>query len=113
MVVIAFEHSYLNRMRPSVAVEESLSVLGNNIRTARLKRRLPQATLAERAGIGLSTLVKIENGNCGVAIGAVASVLFALDLGTPMADIAGIDPLAQALENERLPKRIRAPKTDA
>ena len=94
-------------MRPSLAVEESLSVLGNNIRTARLKRRLPQATLAERAGIGLSTLVKIENGNCGVAIGAVASVLFAL------ADIAGIDPLAQALENERLPKRIRAPKTDA
>ena len=92
-------------MRPSLAVEESLSVLGNNIRTARLKRRLPQATLAERAGIGLSTFVKIENGNCGVAI--------ALDLGTPMADIAGIDPLAQALENERLPKRIRAPKTDA
>ena len=67
-------------MRPSLAVEESLSVLGNNIRTARLKRRLPQATLAERAGIGLSTLVKIENGNCGVAIGAVASVLFALIL---------------------------------
>ena len=100
-------------MRPSLAVEESLSVLGNNIRTARLKRRLPQTTLAERAGIGLSTLVKIENGNCGVAIGAVASILFALDLGTPMADIAGIDPLAQALENERLPKRIRAPKTDA
>ena len=30
-----------------------------------------------------------------------------------MADIAGIDPLAQALENERLPKRIRAPKTYA
>ena len=70
-------------MRPSLAVEESLSVLGNNIRTARLKRRLPQATLAERAGIGLSTLVKIENGNCGVAIGAVASVLFALDLILP------------------------------
>ena len=86
-------------------------MLGNNIRTARLKRRLPQAVLAERAGIGLSTLIKIENGNCGVAIGAVASVLLALDLGTPFADIGGTDPLAQALENERLPKRIRSPRS--
>ncbi|MEI3354023.1 MAG: helix-turn-helix transcriptional regulator [Duodenibacillus massiliensis] len=38
--------------------------------SARLKRRLPQTELAERCGIGLSTLVKIENGNCGVAIGS-------------------------------------------
>ena len=43
-------------MRPSVAVEESLRVLGRNIKTARLKRRVPQEVLAERAGIGLSTL---------------------------------------------------------
>ncbi len=99
-------------MRPSLAVEESLSVLGNNIRVARLKRRLPQTALAERAGVGLSTLVKIENGNCGVAIGAVASVLLALDLGTPFADIGGTDPLAQALENEHLPKRIRRPRSE-
>ena len=107
VVVIAFKRSYLNRMRPSVAVEESLSVLGNNIKVARLKRRLPQTELAERCGISLSTLVKIENGNCGVAIGAVASVLLALDLGTPFSEIAKSDPLSVTLEQELLPKRIR------
>ena len=52
-------------MRPSVAVEESLRVLGRNIKIARLKRRVPQEVLAERAGIGLSTLTKIEKAIAG------------------------------------------------
>lgn len=98
-------------MRPSALVEQSVLTLGNNIKTARLKRRIPQALLAERAGIGLSTLAKIEKGDCGVAIGTIASVLNALGLGTPLSDIAAVDPLAQALETELLPKRIRRSET--
>ena len=95
-------------MRPSVAIEDSMKVLGRNIRLARLKRRLPQETLAERAGIGLSTLTKIEKGNCGVAIGTVAAVILALGLGTPFSEILAIDPLTEAFEEETLPKRIRS-----
>ncbi len=99
-------------MRPSVAVEESLIALGYNLKVARLKRRLPQSVLAERAGIGLTTLVKIEKGDCGVAIGTVAAVVQALGLGTPFSEIAQSDPLAQVLEAENLPKRIRAKKSE-
>lgn len=99
-------------MRPSVVVEESLVALGYNLKVARLKRRLPQAVLAERAGIGLTTLVKIEKGDSGVAIGTVAAVINALGLGTPFAQIAQVDPLGQALEAEALPKRIRAKKAE-
>lgn len=95
-------------MRPSIAVEESVIALGRSIRTARLKRRIPQEVLAERAGIGLSTLTKIEKGNCGVAIGTVAAVINALGLGTPFSQILGTDPLAQELDAEILPKRIRS-----
>ena len=95
-------------MRPSVAIEDSMKVLGRNIRLARLKRRLPQETLAERAGIGLSTLTKIEKGNCGVAIGTVAAVIQALGLGTPFSEILAFDPLTEAFEEETLPKRIRS-----
>lgn len=94
-------------MRPSFAVEESLVALGHNLKVARLKRRLPQNVLADRAGVSLSTLCKIENGNGGVAIASYASVLMALDLGTPFSDIARNDPLAMALESDTLPKRIR------
>lgn len=94
-------------MRPSFAVEESLLALGHNMKVARLKRRLPQNVLAERAGVSLSTLCKIENGNGGVAIASYAAVLLALDLGTPFAEIGHNDPLSLALETETLPKRIR------
>lgn len=99
-------------MRPSLAIEESLQVLGHNIKVARLKRRLPQNVLADRAGVSLSTLCKIENGNGGVAIAGYASVILALDLGTPFSEIARSDPLGQALEQESLPKRIRSKSGD-
>ena len=85
-------------MRPSFAVEESLVALGHNIKVARLKRRLPQNVLAERAGVSLSTLCKIESGNGGVAIAGYAAVLMALDLGTPFSEIGRNDPLSMALE---------------
>lgn len=97
-------------MRPSLAVEQSLEALGRNLKVARLRRRLPQQVLAERAGIGLTTLNKIEKGDCGVAIGNVASVMLALGLGTPLSDIAQIDEMGLALEGEMLPKRIRSKK---
>lgn len=59
-------------MRPSIAVEESVIQLGSNLRSARLRRRLPQSVVADRAGISLNTLSKIENGDCGVSIGNIA-----------------------------------------
>ena len=61
-------------MRPSIAVEESVIQLGSNLRSARLRRRMPQSVIADRAGISLNTLSKIENGDCGVSIGNIASV---------------------------------------
>ena len=76
-------------MRPSFAVEESVRTLGANLKAARLRRRLPQSVVAERAGISLNTLSKLENGDCGIAIGNVASVRQALGLGTPFSDVAG------------------------
>ena len=47
-------------MRPSFAVEESVRTLGANLKAARLRRRLPQSVVAERAGISLNTLSKLE-----------------------------------------------------
>ena len=46
-------------MRPSLAVETSLKALGSNLKIARLRRRLPQSQVAERAGISLNTLAKV------------------------------------------------------
>lgn len=99
-------------MRSSFAVEESVRLLGENIRTARLKRRLPQALVAERAGISVNTLSKLENGDLGIAIGNVAAVLQALGFESPLASLAdaGTDDTGLLLEAKRLPRRVRSKK---
>ena len=90
-------------------VRRALVKLGKDIREARLRRRIPMAILAERAQMTRMTLYKIERGEAGVSIGAYASVLFVLGLAERLAGIADVrsDEVGLALEEERLPKRIR------
>lgn len=90
-------------------VRRTLRKLGQDIRDARLRRRIPAAVLAERASISRMTLNKLEKGEPGVSIGIVATVLFVLGLHERLGEIADIrhDEQGLALEEERLPKRIR------
>src|SRR5271154_5656801 len=83
--------------------------LGNDIRDARRRRRIPAAILAERASISRTTLNKIEDGDDGVYIGNYAAVLFALGLIDRLADLADAthDKTGRELEEEQLPERIR------
>ena len=55
-----------------------LVTLGENIRLARLRRKLSAEQVSERAGIGRKSLWKIENGAPEVAIGNYLQVLFIL-----------------------------------
>lgn len=101
-------------MRKILRVEKSLLAFGNNLKIARLKRRLPQAVVAERAGISVLTLQKLESGASGVSLGNCAAVLFALGFDTPFSDIASPnnDPLGQRLVEMELPKRARVKKSE-
>src|ERR1044071_4207500 len=92
---------------PAAAVEEAAARLGANIATARLRRRITQAELAERAGITRPTLVAVEQGKLGTGIGAYVSVLWALGLHEQLADLAAPERDAEgiALEAARLPER--------
>ncbi|WP_027368195.1 helix-turn-helix domain-containing protein [Desulfocurvibacter africanus] len=98
--------------RPSISVLRSLRKLGQDMRDARLRRRLPMAVVAERADITRQTLAKIEKGDASVSMGNYAAVLFALGLGTPLGDLADArnDEIGLRLEEERLPKRVRLPR---
>jgi len=97
---------------PPLSVRRSLAKLGEDIKTARLKRRISMSLLAERAFIGLSTLGKIQKGDAGVSIGNYASVIFSLGMGTPFEDFLdpGGDSAGLALEKDRLPKRVYEPR---
>lgn len=87
----------------------ALRKLGQDIRAARLRRRIPAAVVAERASITRMTLRKLENGDPGVSIGIVATVLFVLGMSERLGELADIrgDEQGLALDEERLPKRIR------
>src|SRR5438045_9487216 len=87
-------HSESGRARPS-SVDNLEADLGNKLRFLRLDRNLDQATLAQRAGVGLNSLKRLELGR-GSTTHALISVLRALGreewLNT-IAPVATINPL--------------------
>lgn len=101
----------MKRLTRQVAlpVARTLRELGHDIRDARRRRRIPVAILAERASISRMTLNKIEKGEAGVSMGNYAMVLHALGMAERLADVADPrhDSVGLALDEERLPERIR------
>jgi transcriptional regulator with XRE-family HTH domain len=99
-------------MNIPIPVINALRKIGQDIANARRRRRITMALLAERAGILPKTLAKIEKGDPTTSMAGYASVLFSLGLIERFKDIAdaGYDLVGQALEESRLPKRVRLPK---
>lgn len=91
--------------------QEILAQMGEQIRLARLRRKLTSELVAERAGISRATLTSIEKGTPTVSIGAYAAVLHALnDMDSDLLLIAKDDVLGRKLQDLALPTRRRAPR---
>lgn len=95
-----------------VRVKRAIEKLGADISVARRRRGIGHALMAERAFISPRTLVRAEKGDPGVSIAVYASLLFVLDMTDRLAALAdpAQDAAGLALEEERLPKRIRQPR---
>ena len=91
-------------------LQRILSEMGENIKLARLRRKLSSEQVAERAGMGRSTLVKIERGHPGVGIGNYLNVLRVLGLEQDFLLLAKDDELGRKLQDAQLITRERAPK---
>ena len=80
--------------------ENILKTMGEQIKMARLRRKLSATLVAERAGISRSTLWKVENGSPSVAVGIYAAVLHALNnMDKDLLKIAGDDELGRKLQD--------------
>lgn len=87
-----------------------MTTLGENIKMARLRRKLTAEQVAERAGISRRTLVSVEKGSPGVAMGNYLQVLFVLGLADDFLKIASDDILGRKLQDANLTSSKRRVK---
>ena len=92
---------------PPAAVEEALAGLGRNIRTARLRRKLRQADLAERMGVSRFLVADLERGKPTTGVAVYLGALWALGLLDQIREVAepDRDEEGKALERARGPRR--------
>lgn len=91
-------------------LQQLLTQTGENIRLARLRRKLSAARVAERAAISRNTLHAIEQGAATVSMGAYLQVLFVLGLEKTLLQLAADDVLGRKLQDAELVVSARAPK---
>ena len=90
---------------------EILKTMGEQIKLARLRRRISAKLVAERAGISRATVWNIEKGSPSVTIGAYAAALHALNgLDRDLQMIAKDDELGRKLQDIALMRQRNAPK---
>ena len=84
--------------------------LGENLRLARLRRKLSAERVAERAGISRRTLVSIESGEPTVAMGNYFQVMRVLGLEQDFEFLARDDEMGRKLQDLEFTPKQRAPK---
>ncbi|WP_057462360.1 helix-turn-helix transcriptional regulator [Pseudovibrio sp. POLY-S9] len=87
------------------AARKELVTLGENIRIARLRRKLTAEIIAQRAGTTRQTVAKVEDGDPAVKIGTYAAVLQALGLLKGWGQLD--DLVGDQMSLDGLPQRAR------
>lgn len=91
-------------------LEGILVELGENIKLARLRRKLSAEQVSERAGITRTTLRSIEKGSPNVTMAGYIQALFVLGLEKDLLSVANDDELGRKLQDTKLIVKKRAPK---
>lgn len=92
------------------AIEQSLKILGTNLRLARLRRNMSMDDLAARVGVSRLAIGSAENGKPTTSIQIYAGMLWALDLLPQLAAVAAPkeDEEGNALSLSDMRKRARS-----
>lgn len=77
--------------KPPYAVEHSLKTLGNNLRTARLRRNLSMHEVAEKIGVQRHAIASAEQGKPSTGIAIYVAMLWVLGLIDQLHDLAHPD----------------------
>lgn len=91
-------------------LEKTMTIMGEQIKLARLRRNLSIAQIAERATCSPLTVNRIEKGSPTVSMGIYARVFYALQLDDDLLLLAKEDTLGRTLQDLGLKHRQRASK---
>jgi transcriptional regulator with XRE-family HTH domain len=89
-------------------VSRSVRQIGDDLATWRRLRRLTVAEVADRAGVGVNTVTRLENGSGATLENTlrIARALGVLDLMSAAVDPYSTD-VGRARADEELPERVR------
>jgi transcriptional regulator with XRE-family HTH domain len=73
---------------PPYQVEQALTALGRNLRTARLRRNLTIEDVAGKIGVGRRVVADAERGKPSTGVAVYVALLWALGLIDQLADVA-------------------------
>lgn len=88
-----------NFQRAFPAAERQMAALGQRLRLARLRRRMPTVQMAERMGVSRDTLHRLEKGDSAVALGTYLRALRVLGLDSDLDLVARDDVLGRKLQD--------------
>ena len=78
----------------------ALRSLGENLAIARVRRHESQRTWAQRLGVSIPTLIRMERGDAGVGVGIYATALWLIGRANALPDLAAPANDRGALEND-------------
>jgi len=89
-----------------------LQTVGENIKLARLRRKLTMDQVSERAGISRPTLSSLEKGSASISLGIILQVLLVLGLEKDVLLLADDDVLGRKIQDANLTVKERGPKNN-
>jgi len=96
---------------PPYPVEQALKRLGDNLRTARIRRNHTIEDVAEKIGTGRRAVMDAEKGKPSTGVGVYAALLWAYDLLQPLNDLANPARDEQGLTFASAKEKTRARKS--
>lgn len=96
-----------------IEADQALMDLGARLALRRRLMSMTQSDLAQQAGVGVSSIVALERGGQGVAIGTLARVLWVFGQTADLHDLGALEQGDPLLETrlDTVPQRIRTKRT--
>lgn len=96
----------------SRSITRAIARIGDDVRTARIRRRLSQKDLAMNMGVSIGTVQRIEAGDPGVSLGNIAMAFLVLNCLSKLEHVLAPsdDEIGATMDRVLLPQRVRSSK---